>query len=127
MLFPNHVPVPEDGYRLFAIPGNKSLYLDFRLPVPYCRVRRFAVPDFFKMPSAWRVPAQPSQLPNEKNRVALSQMTQIPSDFQIASTRALVLPSTNISSGHGRANPSVAHLRVASMPTFEPKSCMRAA
>lgn len=35
--------------------------------------------------------------------------------------------SITISSGHGRANPSLGHLRVASTPIFEPKSWMRAA
>ena len=52
---------------------------------------------------------------------------QIPKLFQIASTRAFVFSSTSISSGHGRANPSLAHLRVASIPIFDPKSCIRAA
>jgi hypothetical protein len=40
--------------------------------------------------------------------------------FQSAFTRALVASSIKISSGHGRVNPSAAHLRVASMPIFEP-------
>src|SRR5450755_2142802 len=38
------------------------------------------------------------------------------------SIRAFVPASIKISSGHGRANPSVAHFRVASIPIFEPKS-----
>jgi len=49
------------------------------------------------------------------------------SDFHNASTRFLVSSSINISSGHGRVNPSDAHLRVASIPIFDPKSCIRAA
>src|ERR1017187_8684524 len=43
------------------------------------------------------------------------------------STFSRVLKSLTISSGHGRVNPSVGHLRVASTPIFEPKSWMRAA
>jgi hypothetical protein len=53
--------------------------------------------------------------------------SQIPKLFQIASTLAFVFSSTSISSGHGRANPSLAHFRVASIPIFDPKSCIRAA
>jgi hypothetical protein len=52
---------------------------------------------------------------------------QIPSFFHNSSTRILVFSSINISSGHGRVNPSVAHFRVASTPIFDPKSCIRAA
>jgi len=40
--------------------------------------------------------------------------------FQRESTSALVLLSMVISSGHGLAKPSLAHLRVASTPIFEP-------
>jgi hypothetical protein len=47
--------------------------------------------------------------------------------FHNASIRAFVPASIKISSGHGRANPSVAHLRVASIPIFEPRSWMREA
>jgi hypothetical protein len=43
-----------------------------------------------------------------------------PNVFHSAATRALVVSSIKISSGHGRVNPSVAHFRVASMPIFEP-------
>jgi hypothetical protein len=39
----------------------------------------------------------------------------------LLSTIDLVLASIVISSGHGRANPSVDHFRVASIPIFEPK------
>jgi len=53
--------------------------------------------------------------------------THIPKLFQRDATRALVCSSTSISSGQGRAKPSVAHLRVASIPILEPKSCKRAA
>ena len=49
------------------------------------------------------------------------------SEFQSASTRFFVSSSINISSGHGRVNPSDAHFRVASIPIFDPKSCIRAA
>src|SRR6266446_4640217 len=40
--------------------------------------------------------------------------------FQIASIFAFVSSSMRISSGHGRANPSDAHFRVASIPIFDP-------
>jgi hypothetical protein len=43
-----------------------------------------------------------------------------PSSFHFLSTRALVLSSIRISSGQGRLKPSLGHLRVASMPIFEP-------
>jgi hypothetical protein len=52
---------------------------------------------------------------------------QIPRLFHIPSTRAFVFSSIKISSGHGRVNPSVSHFRVASIPIFDPKSCIRAA
>ena len=39
---------------------------------------------------------------------------------QIASTRFLVFPSISMRSGQGRVKPSSFHLRVASMPIFEP-------
>jgi hypothetical protein len=42
------------------------------------------------------------------------------SAFHFPSTSARVFASIAISSGHGRPNPSVDHLRVASMPIFEP-------
>src|SRR6267143_4481778 len=48
-------------------------------------------------------------------------------DFHRASTRFFVAPSIKISSGHGRVKPSDAHLRVASIPIFDPKSCILAA
>src|SRR5882672_7812003 len=47
--------------------------------------------------------------------------------FQMDWIRAFVFSSMRISSGHGLAKPSVGHLRVASIPIFEPKSCKRAA
>jgi hypothetical protein len=40
--------------------------------------------------------------------------------FHLPSMSALVLESMVISSGHGRVNPSVDHLRVASIPILEP-------
>jgi hypothetical protein len=40
-------------------------------------------------------------------------------------TCSLVFSSILISSGHGRVNPSLGHLRVASTPIFEPKSGSR--
>ena len=46
--------------------------------------------------------------------------THSPSDAQIASTLAFVAVSISIIAGHGRSNPSAFHLRVASMPIFEP-------
>src|SRR6266849_362405 len=42
------------------------------------------------------------------------------SAFHLPSTSARVLASITISSGQGRANPSVDHLRVASIPIFDP-------
>ena len=49
------------------------------------------------------------------------KLTQpIPNWSQIASTRFLVFSSISIKSGQGRVNPSSFHLRVASMPIFEP-------
>ena len=48
----------------------------------------------------------------------------IPNSFtsfaHLLSTSVLVLASMTISSGQGRMKPSLAHLRVASMPIFEP-------
>jgi hypothetical protein len=45
---------------------------------------------------------------------------QIPSFPHIASTFAFVAASISIIAGHGRSNPSAFHLRVASMPIFDP-------
>src|SRR5512146_1257874 len=45
----------------------------------------------------------------------------IPNSFHFLSTIARVFSSIRISSGQGRANPSVGHFRVASIPIFEPK------
>jgi hypothetical protein len=45
----------------------------------------------------------------------------IPKSFHFLSTSALVFSSIRISSGQGRLKPSLGHLRVASMPIFEPK------
>jgi hypothetical protein len=42
------------------------------------------------------------------------------SAFHLPSTCARVLESITISSGHGRVKPSVDHLRVASIPIFDP-------
>ena len=42
------------------------------------------------------------------------------SAFHLLSTSAFVFASIRISSGHGRLKPSAAHLRVASMPIFDP-------
>src|ERR1051326_5155777 len=50
----------------------------------------------------------------------------IPSSFHFFSTSALVFSSIRISSGQGRVNPSVGHLRVASIPILEPKFAVRA-
>src|SRR5215471_13263886 len=41
--------------------------------------------------------------------------------FHLLSTKDFVFSSMRISSGHGRVNPSLDHLRVASTPIFEPK------
>jgi addiction module HigA family antidote len=43
-----------------------------------------------------------------------------PRSFHFLSTSALVFSSMRISSGQGRVNPSLDHLRVASMPIFDP-------
>jgi len=43
-----------------------------------------------------------------------------PSSFHFLSTSALVFSSIWISSGQGRVKPSLGHLRVASMPIFDP-------
>src|SRR3981081_563157 len=45
-----------------------------------------------------------------------------PKLFHKASMRFFVAASIRISSGHGRANPSAAHFRVASTPIVDPKS-----
>ena len=42
------------------------------------------------------------------------------SAFHLLSTRDFVFASIRISSGQGRVKPSVGHLRVASMPIFDP-------
>src|SRR6202041_3445679 len=47
--------------------------------------------------------------------------------FHLPSTNALVFASITISSGQGRGKPSVGHLRVASMPIFEPQLARREA
>src|SRR2546425_11337441 len=44
----------------------------------------------------------------------------IPSSFHMASTFCLVASSITIRFGHSRVNPSSFHLRVASIPIFEP-------
>lgn len=56
----------------------------------------------------------PSIERNQRNR------PYSPSFSQIASIFALVAPSISIIAGHGRVKPSARHLRVASMPIFEP-------
>ena len=49
-----------------------------------------------------------------------SKPSSFASAFHFPSTSARVLASITISSGQGRANPSVDHFRVASIPIFEP-------
>ena len=51
---------------------------------------------------------------------ARAYIYSMPSSFHFLSTRALVFSSIRISSGLGRVKPSLDHLRVASMPIFEP-------
>jgi len=46
--------------------------------------------------------------------------SSLASAFHLLSTSAFVFASITISSGQGRVNPSLAHLRVASIPIFEP-------
>src|SRR5450759_2990942 len=56
-----------------------------------------------------------------ENQIAFYSMpNSFASAFHLLSTSARVFASITISSGHGRAKPSVDHLRVASMPIFEP-------
>ena len=43
-----------------------------------------------------------------------------PSSFHFLSTNVLVFSSMRISSGQGRLKPSLDHLRVASIPIFDP-------
>ena len=50
----------------------------------------------------------------------LSGVYSSPSSFHFLSTSALVFSSIRISSGQGRVKPSLGHLRVASMPIFDP-------
>jgi hypothetical protein len=45
---------------------------------------------------------------------------QSPARRQSSSTRACTSPVMRITPGHGRVNPSSFHLRVASMPIFDP-------
>jgi hypothetical protein len=45
---------------------------------------------------------------------------QNPYSFQRRVTSSTMFPSIRMSSGHSRANPSEAHLRVASIPIFDP-------
>src|SRR5215469_4761923 len=56
--------------------------------------------------------------------VGVSQFHYSPSSlanaFHLLSTRAFVVVSMTISSGHGREKPSAGHFRVASMPIFDP-------
>ena len=51
---------------------------------------------------------------------AYSIPISLASVFHLPSTRAFVFSSIRISSGQGRLKPSLGHLRVASMPIFEP-------
>src|ERR1017187_10316253 len=44
-----------------------------------------------------------------------------PAFFHNSSTRRLTSASIPITPGHGRVNPSPGHLRVASMPIFDPQ------
>ncbi len=46
--------------------------------------------------------------------------SSLASAFHLPSTSSLVFESMTISSGQGREKPSLGHLRVASMPIFEP-------
>ena len=57
----------------------------------------------------------------------LRRFATILSCGQIDSTRLFVASSMRISSGHRPVYPSSGHLRVASIPIFDPKSCRRAA
>src|SRR5260370_8337279 len=71
-------------------------------------------------PSVLPAAAAPVSL-SARDRRLYSQSYSIPISLHLLSTSALVLASIRISSGQGRLKPSVGHLRVASMPIFEPK------
>jgi len=43
-----------------------------------------------------------------------------PTFFHISSTRLFTSADISMTSGHGRVNPSPGHLRVASIPIFDP-------
>jgi hypothetical protein len=64
--------------------------------------------------------AWPRIRPHPEFRVNYSTPNSFANCFHFPSTSARVFPSITISSGHGRANPSVDHFRVASTPIFEP-------
>jgi hypothetical protein len=67
---------------------------------------------------------QKGNFPAWNGRIAPSQHHRrsyfSPNSFHFLSTSALVFSSIWISSGQGRVKPSLGHLRVASMPIFDP-------
>jgi hypothetical protein len=67
----------------------------------------------------WRAHSVGTSL-GDKSKNLHSNPNSFASFFHLLSTRALVLESMRISSGQGRVKPSLAHLRVASMPIFDP-------
>jgi hypothetical protein len=56
----------------------------------------------------------------QREPITIPEADYSPSFDHMASTLALVARSISIIAGHGRSNPSAFHLRVASMPIFEP-------
>jgi len=115
--FPFLSPVRRDGYSLksasrheqsaLLISACRSVFLCSRVPTGVSH----------RSPNA-----SDASPPQNSSHVFSSE-----SDFHRASTFFFVASSIRISSGHGRANPSDSHLRVASIPIFDPKSCIRAA
>ena len=69
-------------------------------------------------------PAWPDARIAEAVEVSIATVERVRHRFV---TWAFVFSSIRISSGQGRVNPSLGHLRVASTPIFEPKSGSREA
>src|ERR1700731_2448089 len=69
----------------------------------------------------WSICYSENRVQKKSFRGLYSIPSSFASVFHLLFTRDLVFSSIRISSGQGRVKPSLAHLRVASMPIFEPK------
>src|SRR5260370_40681137 len=117
VVFSSPLPVRRDGYRL----KSASPQVQVLLVSPACKSVCFLSQHVVRSTRAAHA------APSPHASFYFTHTLSSASDFHSASTRFFVSSSIKISSGHGLVNPSDAHLRVASIPIFDPKSCIRAA